>query len=170
MHWVQRRNRFQHDWLKNRYLLQLGHYLNFLDDLIEDPDLEAQFFNEMLPEWLVHRSEVLQLISDFEFCMSPLRLFDEFPLTLLAAEARLWLSETVHSLWRARHPVSEWVRTGLDAVKAVDRAYEILQESGHQLGSGLSSSPPRGAVTGLLDACRELSRAVAQFPIVIRLI
>ena len=81
--WIRRRNRFNHDWLRNVYLLHLGHYLNILDDLIEDREFESHFTGKLLSEWLARRQEALDLVADFVRDMSPSRLFNETPLSKL---------------------------------------------------------------------------------------
>jgi hypothetical protein len=169
--WAQRRNRFQHDWLKNRFILQLGQYLNVLDDLVEDPDFEQRFLTHVVPDWSSHRTEVIDLARDFENEMSPRTLFREPPLNTLPAATSQWLAETVHMLWRARLPVDRLVRDCLAAVEQVDRAHAGLWDAGKVAREKTPGSrPSRQAVVELLAACRELARTLGSFPLIVRLL
>lgn len=163
--WIQRRNRFQHDWLKNSYLLHLGRYLNILDNLIEDADFEARFAADVLPDWLAHRAEALALANDFASEMNPSRLFSEVPLLHIPEATRLWLAETTTLLWAARRPIDDWIVSCTQAVEGVNAAFNSLETTLRP-----PEPPRRERVQALLDACRHLSGALGQFPTTLRVI
>jgi hypothetical protein len=142
--WQKRRAEFNHDWLKNVYLIRMDEFLNLLDDKIEDSDLERRFVPEVLKSWEDHASEAGSLTRDFEAHMSPRTFFDCLPLSRCDYSRKEWLGELIHQLWLARYPVKEWIENASMCAKDVERAYKKLQEE--------------------LDGCKDIESAVALRP------
>ena len=165
--WQKRRSELNHDWLKNRYLLALGAWMNLLNGNLEDYELEISFVDSVLPEWETHCEQAIQLARDFEEEMSPRRLFDGPLLVGCSPGTKEWLGPLVHALWLQRCPVDRWVTEAIVCAKDCDMAYHRLEKKLRECSDAKSVR----ALRGLQDlfgefrrCCQGLTVAISQFP------
>jgi hypothetical protein len=165
--WQNRRARFNHDWLKNQYLLALRNFLNLLDDLIENDELERTFVAKVLPQWEERREEVRHLIADFETEMSPRTLLAQPPLVNCDRTTRQWLGAVVHSLWLAQYPVKSLVDEVAKSVDETDAVYTRLKDALGEVENTRSAEalrPLRPHFAEFYQACQSLARAIGKLP------
>lgn len=165
--WQNRRSRFNHDWLKNGYILKLSEWMNFLDDKIEDFELESSFVDRVLPTWELQRNEAIALPHDFKIEMSPTVLFSESPLSNCDDETKIWLGDMMHNLWLIRYSVNELTSTIIKCANDTDAAYQSLQKAlkGCKDTKNINALRPyRVFFADLLDKCRSLAGAVEKLP------
>lgn len=170
--WQHRRGHFNHDWLKNQFLLALGNFINLLDDFIENVELESSFVSTVLPQWEKHRDEVGRLLVDFEQEMSPRTLLQVSPLARYDQDTRQWLGDLIHTLWLAKHPVHGCVGEASARLREADEAYELLQgelKSCPDTSSAPALRPLRDRFVEFYRVCQKLARAIEQFPSNVRI-
>ena len=124
--WQIRRNKFNHDWLKNKFLNSFNDFIEQLQK--RDPDIArvSDFLAEDFPTWKSRRQEAQWIVQSFEDSMSPLRLFNCSPLNRCDAETQDWLRHLVHGLWLSRYPVQSKAKESQDALGAVNELYEKM--------------------------------------------
>ena len=167
LNWQKRRNEFNHDWLKNKYIPILGTWMNLLDAKLEDDDLEKSFLDYILPEWKSKKKEPLALSRDFEIEMSPRILFNDQPLSNCDEDTKQWLGDLIHDLWLARYSVKRLVDDASKHAKNTNVVYNKLLEAlmgCKDIHKIEESRKYRGLFSELLSACRELSDAIEKFP------
>lgn len=165
--WQSRRREFNHDWLKNRFIVALNSWLRLLDGAIEDSILEKSFLSDVLPQWEVRRNEVNELIRDFEKEMSPRQLFSEPPLSRCDGQTKRWLGELIHGLWLVRVSAKELTTTAESAVAAADTAYAELSRvvrTRPKCAVLAGMKPHRHLFERFRDACQKLGAAISEFP------
>ena len=165
--WQNRRSRFNHDWLKNGYILKLSEWINLLDDKIEFPELERSFIDKVLPTWESQRDEAISLPNDFEKEMSPKIFFNESPLLNCDDETKKWLGDVIHNLWLVRYSIDELTSTVMKCAHGTDTAYQRLREALKDCKDTRNLSalrPYRAFFADLLDKCRSLAAAIEKFP------
>jgi len=170
--WQHRRGHFNHDWLKNQFLLALGNFINLLDDLIENEELESSFVAVVLPQWEEHRHEVIYLLADFEREMSPRTLFQTSPLARCDQDTQQWLGDIVHTLWLVKHPIQNCLQEASTRLCEADEAYECLQTELKRCSNTRSASalrPLRSLFVDFYRACQKLAKAIEQFPSDVRI-
>lgn len=173
LQWQKRRSAFNHDWLKNRYMPALAKYLNLLDSRLEDRVFERSFVSNILPEWQKHRDEALALARDFEFEISPQRLFEAPPLSNCDEATKEWMGNLVHSLWLRRYPVRQWVLDAVEAAGQAEAAYQTLLtclESCADTRSAEMTKPYSAQFAAFRTRCQELANAVSKFPSEVKVI
>jgi len=169
--WQKRRSVFNHDWLKNQYMVALAKYLNLLEGKIEDRDFEGSFVQSVLPEWELHSREATALAKDFEREMSPRVMFDRYPLSLCDEHTKQWLGNLLHVLWLTRYPVRCWVADAAECAAEAEIAYSQLQESLRSCQDIRSSDALRGYRDKFIDfraRCQDLAKALEKFPSEVR--
>ena len=124
--WQTRRNKFNHDWLKNKFL-------NSFDDFTvqlkkSDPDLVrvSEFLEKDFPAWESRRQDAQWIVQSFEDSMSPRQLLESSPLNRCDDETRAWLGHLVYGLRLSRYPVKNKVQESREALRAVNKLYEKL--------------------------------------------
>jgi len=165
--WQKKRSSFNHDWLKNGYILRLSEWLNLLDDKIEDPELENSFVDKVLTTWELQRSEAMSLPIDFKKEMSPTVLFNDLPLSNCDDETKTWLGDIIHNLWLVRYSVNELTSTVIKCANDTDAAYQSLQKAlkGCKDTKYIETLRSyRGFFADLLDKCRFLAAAIEKLP------
>lgn len=124
--WQIRRSKFNHDWLKNKFLNSFNDFIEQLQK--RDPDIArmSAFLEEDFPAWKLRQKEVQSIVQSFEDSMSPLRLLRCAPLNRCDVETQEWLGHLVHGLWLARYPVQRKAKQSQDALVAVNELYEKI--------------------------------------------
>ena len=123
--WQSKRNRFNHDWLKNHYLLALSKLLNILDDRIEDTDFVSEYLNGGFQIWEREHSEALALVEQFAASMSPSVLFTRTPYSNLLNQLSC-LPALTDALWRSKYRIDELVADARDAAVAANKDYLLI--------------------------------------------
>jgi hypothetical protein len=126
--WQIARSRFNHDWLKNRFLPSLSKFLNILDGKVEDPEFEICFLKRVLPEWQPRLSEGFALATGFGSQMSPRLLFGERPLVGCPVATRTWLEPLVHELWKNRCAADQLCDHLTLSLSAANDAYLAIED------------------------------------------
>ena len=169
--WQERRNAFNHDWLKNKYLNRLDAFIKRLKKPNSDTFRIIRFLNDDFSEWKKQQSEIENLLETFEMEMSPKSLFKKEPLNHCDNETRIWLGQLIHALWLARYPVKEWIYAGQNAFCNVNDQYNNIVKILKSKKLDCESEDYRTALKPLIPhflqfkkACEELSRAIGMFP------
>ena len=167
--WQSQRNRFNHDWLKNKFLLELGKLINIIDERIEDNDFAYSFIVVSLHAWERESSDLFVLIGEFQTKMTPKVLFEQLPLSRLPSQ-QTWLPLVVDAMWRNRTGTDELVETAQHKTVVANAAYAKLKSllddelaKSDQL-SAAQLRKYRDEVVLFRSACRELSKAIERFP------
>jgi len=162
--WQRKRIRFNHDWLKNEYLLALGCWQRMLEDSVRDPQSEGRFLTSVLPTWTKRREEAYALVLSFEAEMSPAVLMNRLPLKDMQPETRAWLEPLIRDLWRSRSVVSHHLQETVAAITAVDDGYDQLRAA---IGDRTSIEELRSLYDEFArfeGLCQELSRRLGLLP------
>lgn len=167
LNWHKKRNEFNHDWMKNKYIPALGTWMNLLDDKLDNDEIEKSFIESKLPEWELHRSLAIALLHDFETEMSPRMLFSKPPLFNCDEDTKQWLGELIHCLWLERYSVKGLVKNATERAKNTNAIYEKLCNSlknCKNIHKIKELKKYRELFSEFLKACRELSEAIEKFP------
>ena len=162
--WQRRRSRFNHDWLKNRYLPAIAKWIHIQEGLVEDPFFEGEFLQLTLPQWEERSKNALDLVDRFAQEMSPRNLiamvFRRSP-----AESTQWLGTLVDALWLNRNLVGQWQADARNAVLAATAQYFELKESLEAQPSGPDRKEEvlnRSVAFG--NGCQLVARRIEVFP------
>lgn len=160
--WQRRRNRFNHDWLKNSFIIQLGALFNLATDKRAADSELCESFQDALREWAKHRLESRDLIEAFRSEESPRTLFAIPPLSNCDEDTKLWLPDYIHQHWLTTHPVERWIQ---DALSAWNRADDCAR----QLESDINQPEPNAEalvsdVNDFRYSVCALSDAISRFP------
>lgn len=168
--WQLKRSEFNHDWLKNRFLNRLNAFLERLRSGKPDAEKLSRFVREDLPEWSDHEREARWLIDSLEHELSPMRFFDQPPLSRCDSETKKWLPTVVHELWLSRYPVRELREKAADTLAKVNGQYaklsSVLKKSTSASGSGLVALEHE--FSKLSRLCVELHDTFSAFDVKIR--
>ena len=165
--WQKRRSEFNHDWLKNNYIISLSTVVNILDDKYEDYDYLHMFINNIFQQFEYYKQEAFILPIDFVIEMSPKRYLSAIPFTRLDNDTKRCLGDLIHYLWIERYNITCLVETALYDTKKTYSVYENL------LNAIIKEDDNRSIVTlkkykdmfcDLLSSCRSLSRTIEKFP------
>lgn len=164
--WHELRNSFHHDWLKNIYLVKLGHFVNILDEHIEDDGFEVVFLRTVFPQWNERRDQAIWLASNFEHFVSPFISSLSFENETL--EFAVGFSQ---KLWRSRNLIESRVERIISHVGKVDYLYERIhsESSGDQLGFP-HQMEGRELFRLFRGTCVELSKAISDLPPTLRIV
>jgi hypothetical protein len=171
--WQAGRNRFSHDWLKNKFSLTLERAVKIAQERIEDDEFAARFIEKVLPEFESEIEQAKELIESFENSMSPRVLLDREPLSRLEDCHRDWLGVVVHALWKSRIGADELICAATerlqDALAACDRLKECMRDKCTKLEGPLLVCCCSELLT-FRDAVGELGAAISKFPNRIRIV
>ena len=165
--WQAGRNRFNHDWLKNKFSLTLERAVKIAQERIEDDEFAAKFIQIALPVFESEMQTAQALIESFESSMSPSVLLDRAPLCRLDDRTRDWLAIVVHACWKNRIGVCELVDMATGKLEKVLGAFYCLRHcikgkcgklEGQQLSCCLAE------ILTFRDACGELGTSISRFP------
>jgi hypothetical protein len=165
--WNKRRAEFNHDWLQNFFLLRLSRFLQLIDDLTDDPELERSFVSATLPTWESERDKASITITTFEQEMTPKRLFQNEPLSRCDQQTKAWLPDLIHSLWLRRQRIRDLVEEATVRYHDADNAYTSLQKSLTECADICSARALRNhrqPFSEFWDRCNALSEALSRLP------
>jgi hypothetical protein len=163
--WQKQRSRFNHDWLKNRYLPAVAKWINILDELVEDPAFEDEFLRSILPQWEQQSRHALDLVDAFTREMSPERLMGQTIFSNFSEESRRWLGPLLHELWLSRYPVAEWQFNARDAIlKSISQYSEIKMTPKPQQYTRLEKEETRNQFVAFQNCCHAVARSIEVFP------
>ncbi len=163
--WHQRRSKFNHDWLKNRYLNNLGGIIAMLENGKSNTAHLNRFLKKDWPQWGSHTKEAKWLINSLEREMSPSVLFEREPLKRLRDDTKSWLRELLHQLWLTRYSIKEKTSTAGTLFLKVDKLYKNIN---HQLKEidklpeNLKKMLPD--FNAFREACLAFSKSISSFP------
>lgn len=126
--WHAERKHLNHDWLKNRLIVNVGAALNLARGDFRNPQFETFFFESILPEWEVRRAEVEKWGRETETALSPSGWLAYRPLSSLPESTRAWLGTVAHELWLREVPVKAWVRELESALRDADERYHLITD------------------------------------------
>lgn len=124
--WQIRRNKFNHDWLKNRFLNSFDDFIVQLKKSKPAVTRVSEFLGTDFPAWKTHQQDTQWIVESFEDSMSPRRLLASSPLNRCDDETHAWLGNLVHGVWLTRYPVKRKVQESRDALAAVNEMYEKI--------------------------------------------
>ena len=124
--WQIRRNKFNHDWLKNKFLNSFDDFIVQLKKSKPVVTRVSEFLVTDFPAWKTHQQDAQWIVEFFEDGMSPQRLLASSPLNRCDDETHAWLGNLVHGLWLTRYPVKRKVQESRDALAAVNKMYEQI--------------------------------------------
>lgn len=165
--WQAGRNRFNHDWLKNKFSLALEKAVKIAQERIEDDEFAFKFIDNALPEFEIEMQTARELIDSFEGAMSPCVLLDREPLCRLNDHHRDWLGRVVHACWKHRTGAGELVDAATERLEKALAAFHRLSQCiegkcGKLEGQQLACC--RNELLAFRDACGELGTAISRFP------
>ena len=160
--WQRKRNRLNHDWLKNRFIIQLSALRNMATSKDYSHEILQRECREVLRQWCERGSEIKDLIEGFEYEESPKALFESPPLSNCDAETKAWLPAFVHERWLTTQPVDLWVKDTHDALALTDQSASKL-ESGMMRGDPVFTSLS-WLLKEFLERASALSKAISCFP------
>jgi hypothetical protein len=160
--WQHQRSRFNHDWLKNTFIIQLGALKNMASAMLEDESQLIEACQSALWEWDEHRLEARELIEAFYYQESPKELFHILPLSNCDDETKSWLPDYIHQHWLTTHPVETWIYDALNTWKEADQQARKLQATLEQSQSKADTlavlvNDFRYSVSALSDAISRFS-------------
>lgn len=165
--WQAGRNRFNHDWLKNKFSLALEKAVKIAQERIEDDEFASKFIDNAVPDFEIGMQTARELIDSFEQSMSPRVLLDREPLCRLNDHYRDWLGRVVHTCWKQRIGASELVETATtrleEALAAFHRLRQCIEGKCGKL-EGQQLACCRTELLAFRDACGELGTAISRFP------
>jgi hypothetical protein len=160
--WQYQRSKFNHDWLKNTFIIQLGALRN-LASAKQNADGELiEACQSAFREWYEHRLESRELIDAFRREESPKTLFSIPPLSNCDNETQSWLPDFIHQHWLTTHPVEIWIHDALNAWKEADEQAGKLRVTLGQ--SDLKAEMLAVLVNDFRLSVSELSDAISRFP------
>jgi hypothetical protein len=170
--WQRRRGAFNHDWLKNQYILAIDAWINLLKGEIADSEFEKRFMREIFVQWESGRKQAMTLVEDFEREMSPRRLLDLVPLARGDDATKAWLGELIHYLWWHRYAVETIVAETRWAIDRANLAYEGIREfvnAACNIEAAESFRPLESQFLEFRASCMGLANAIEDFPNEIRI-
>jgi hypothetical protein len=155
--WQARRAELNHLQMRNLFLNSVTASLSRLESQQSDGDLMVATA-QRLSRWPRLAAEYRSLIEDFPQEMSPAVMVDRPPLNQLPATWRDSAREMLLVLWRARHPVDEWMHCAMIALEEADSAYrEMVPATG-------AAKFTASALEVFHQRCLALCEAVSRFP------
>jgi hypothetical protein len=166
MEWSRRRQRFNHDWLKNQFLTALAHLVSIARGQVEDPAFVKHFVDRVFPQWPCRRKDVLELAASFEIQMSPRVLFCSEPLASNPGMQEQWVADLIDALWRARTQPQRKLEELHDAVEGCDAAWNAF---------GQATSPFNGrldvkTLKEMYIEFSDLAHVLSEFPTVVSIL
>ncbi len=163
--WQQRRSRYNHDWLKNRYLNNLDGFITMLEDSTPDKKHVLDFLKEDWRQWEDKKAEAQWLMDNFEEEMSPCIYFNQAPLNSVPEDTKKWFKPFVHSLWLFRYRVKEKIFEQEDIFQEACTQFKTVD------GKLKTASSDLEKLQGLLpefkafrQSCFLFSRLISQLP------
>lgn len=153
--WLERRARFNHDWLQVSFLTFLQAWHVELDVYGSTADLPVDI-RTVLGEWVVRRPVLDLLIRYAEQLLGPGKVLDEFPLNELPYDQRLWLLDEVGKLWRE----ASGFRLLIGDLEATATSVDEV------IGNLLADHPCLHAGTRLYAKCQTVSRLLTALPMI----
>ena len=147
--WQRARSRFNHDWLRNRFLVTVGSFLSSVSG--EGYQVEDSLPRplEVMLQWPDRRAMLEELLQGFEKSMSPAAWFDLTPLNRLDSETRQWLAPVAHLLW--------WKgRRNEELLGAICKARQRADEQHARLLAELDQSSGEPDIAALERVAREM--------------
>lgn len=163
--WQAGRNRFNHDWLKNKFLLSLDRLVKIAELRIDDEEYASRFIAGGLLDWERERETAAELIESFEESMSLRTVLDREPLA--GSLYREWLRSVVHILWQSRIGITALLEPARQRLSAADWAYTALSQCiGRQREQKGCTRVEccRSELIEFREKCRELATAFEAFP------
>ena len=124
--WERRRSRFNHDWLKNRFLVEVGSFENSLSGKGYSVKKALNTLRDVMEQWLEQRKRLGGIIRDFENSMSPATLMDLPPLKNMDDATRRWLKPLIHQLWWKGRGNEIRKDAAEEALMRANKKYELL--------------------------------------------
>lgn len=162
--WQQRRIEFNHNRLKNGYLMSLAAWMAMLKGEARDPYAEERFIPLTLPKWSALREEARELILAMERELAPSTLFGQPPLVGMDEQQAQWLAALADDLWRSREGLWDWTAVALAALHEADEAYARLLTGIGQRTRVTELRQYLSAFGSFQNAVQELSVAVSSAP------
>jgi hypothetical protein len=176
--WGQDKARANHDILKNQVSQSVLYLIRILEGRVADSDYMYSFVTRQLPCWVQLHGELGSLISRFAETMSPARLFDQPPLSLVPEEDRVWMMPTVHEMWWDTGGMRERVEACTQSLTHCDEQWTALvarlnelsrwkKRGGHAVDKQAAAPSQEAALAAsqtVYHACAQLAIALSGLP------
>lgn len=162
--WQARRSAFNHDWLKNHYLVALDSAINAAAGKIRGRSYLRYIVRNDLPAWEAKRHEVQDIVTDFEKEMSPRILLRSWPFSDCDHTLVEILSEVSHALWLSRYPIKALVSDTLSAINEADGCYIAVLGLVSDVGADGVDLRLASGLEALRAACGRLAALLEAFP------
>lgn len=165
--WERKRSAFNHDWMKNIYLRNLMGALDRLQ-LAPDSPIIIDYLDSDFSAWEHNRDKVCWLSKNLSESLSPKRLFESRPLSLVSADTRAWLPDAVHHIWLAKYNVKEAVSRLNILIDTVDEQYKNIKKILDNNEGKIKREVLKYCLETYQTACRDLSNNLSSLPKTIR--
>ena len=160
--WQRQRNRVNHDWLKNSFIIQLSALLNLASDECSSSGEVRDACESVRGEWTAWRLVIQELVRSYSKLERPSQFFLSPPLSACDDETMTWLPAFVDERWLKANSVS-------DLVKVAERHWENTDRLASEFSFALESyrvqrQPLIRSIERYLDAVSQLSAAISKFP------
>ena len=167
--WQKRRIEFNHDWMKNIYLISMDAFIGRIHDLKETTRVNGrveEFIKIRFFEWELHKKEAEWLINNFKNQMSPKECLNSGFLKYYSEDDKKWMGELIHELWLIRHPVDEWIKNSHKAFNKVEKLYRDIkvQLSKHKHFNATYLLSMKTVFENFCEACSKFSETISQLP------
>ncbi len=167
--WQKRRIEFNHDWMKNKYLISMDAFIVRMHDLKESSGVSErleEFINNRFFEWDNHKKDAEWLIENYEHQMSPKVCLNSDILKYYSEEDKEWMGELIHKLWLIRNPVDEWIDDSNEAFNKVEKLFQDIkaQLSRHKQHNAKYLLSMKAVFENFCEACINFSETISQFP------
>jgi hypothetical protein len=163
--WLSVRGSFNHQWLANNYLNQLGYWVSAMNAEGDDPTFVEDFVNDTLNQWNHRSIEAQWVVDNMVDALSPIRLFDAEPLSRIPQEIREPVAKACHLLWLQRTEVPR--ERAINAKNQVDLKYARLVACLSKRSRPLTQKSAKKCFPLAVEfeaACEELKKAFEELP------
>ncbi len=159
--WQKSRKRWNHDWLKNRWIPAISAYCRVLAGEVIDDSSTMSIYSRLNDDFLPGCTEVRGIINRFRQEMSPRLLFQFAPLSHCDTETLRWLPEVTEQLWLSKYGVDQITRAAAFQLEQTETAARDLLQA---IREGQRSDSVVSLSQKLLNACVSLSEGLSAFP------
>jgi hypothetical protein len=159
--WQRRRNRINHDEIKNGLLPRCGRLVRVVTGAVEGSNLTVGDLQAAVERWQGIRSEIANLVRDCPNEMSPRVLLSRRPLDRLDVVSREWLGGCVHGLWLRRKGLTGLLDSVRSKVAEADTAASALLAQISDRGASAAISVLAAQADAIANFCSSV-RAVSE--------
>jgi hypothetical protein len=164
MNWQERRSRFNHDWLSNRFINNLSGFIAMAQQNRPDKKFLAKFIENDMAEWPQKIREAEKIVESLQMMLSPVKFFENEPLKSAGAKWP-WLKAFVVGMWRIRENIDELKADLKKKIMTANAQYQLIMK--RQTNNQAINSINKKAVDEFIklrDLCVQMASAFSQLP------